>query len=154
MTSGASASNSAAYLRTLLASPAPQRYSIRTLRPSVQPNSCSPCSNAVLRCCDSGSAVARLMINAPHPLRLLCAHRERPRCCRASKHFDELAPSHLPSPQRLGTEDRTASNEQTGRGRRRRKPMSALGQKQTCAVHQPLSALPPIDGVIGRRCCG
>jgi hypothetical protein len=27
--------------------------------------------------------------------------------------------------------------------------MSALGQKQTCAAHNPMSAV-PIDGVIGR----
>jgi hypothetical protein len=27
--------------------------------------------------------------------------------------------------------------------------MSALGQKQTCAVHQPMSALPPIADICG-----
>ena len=42
MTSGASATNSAAYLRMWSALPAAQRLSIRTLRPSVQPNCCSP----------------------------------------------------------------------------------------------------------------
>ena len=33
--------------------------SIRTLRPSVQPNSCSPCRNAARRACASGSSAAR-----------------------------------------------------------------------------------------------
>src|SRR5258705_7748745 len=49
MTSGASAANSAAYLRMSLALPAAQRYSIRTLRPSVQPNCCSACKNTARR---------------------------------------------------------------------------------------------------------
>ena len=40
MTSGASATSSAACLRWSSALPAPQRVSIRTLRPSVQPNRC------------------------------------------------------------------------------------------------------------------
>ena len=51
MTSGASATNSAACLRLRSASPPPQRVSIRTLRPSVQPNSCSACRNAPKRAC-------------------------------------------------------------------------------------------------------
>jgi hypothetical protein len=42
MTSGASPTTSAAYRRLLSASNAPQRTSIRALRPSVQPHSCSP----------------------------------------------------------------------------------------------------------------
>src|SRR4029077_13174858 len=46
-TSGESATNSVAYLRKRSRSPAPQRYSIRTLRPTVQPSSASPCANAV-----------------------------------------------------------------------------------------------------------
>ena len=51
ITSGASASNSAACLRMRAVSPAVQRVSMRMLRPSVQPNSCSPCTNAVMRRC-------------------------------------------------------------------------------------------------------
>ena len=43
MTSGENAEISAAYLRMRSASPAVQRYSIRKLRPMVQPCSCSPC---------------------------------------------------------------------------------------------------------------
>src|SRR5262249_28255585 len=49
MTSGASANNSAAYLRIRSASATPQRVSMRTLRPSSQPNCASPCTNAVMR---------------------------------------------------------------------------------------------------------
>src|SRR5262245_46170695 len=56
MTSGASAANSAACLRILSASPPPQRYSIRTLRPSVQPNCCNPSRNAAKRACPSASS--------------------------------------------------------------------------------------------------
>ena len=44
MTSGASAANSAACLRMSSALVVAQRVSIRTLRPSVQPNCCRPCS--------------------------------------------------------------------------------------------------------------
>jgi hypothetical protein len=61
MTSGASATNSAAYVRTRSTSPTPQRVTIRTLRPSVQPNSCSPCANAVTLAIDSGSSAAKFM---------------------------------------------------------------------------------------------
>jgi hypothetical protein len=33
----------------------------------------------------------------PHPLRLLCARGERPRCCSAAEKRDEIAPLHAPS---------------------------------------------------------
>ena len=49
MTSGASATNSAAYLRMRSALPAPQRMSMRMLRPMIQPDCCSPCGNAARR---------------------------------------------------------------------------------------------------------
>ena len=72
MTSGASATSSAAYLRVLPAS-VPQRVSMRALRPSVQPNCCSACTNAVLRACPSGSSAAKFM-NTP-------MRRTRSACC-------------------------------------------------------------------------
>src|SRR5262245_5474426 len=57
MTSGASATNSATYLRVSSASPkAPKRYSIRKLRPSLQPNSSSRCRNVASQTCTSESA--------------------------------------------------------------------------------------------------
>ena len=46
MTSGASAANSAACLRISAALAVAQRVSIRTLRPWIQPSSCSACRNA------------------------------------------------------------------------------------------------------------
>ena len=49
MTSGASATNSAACLRISAALAAAQRVSIRTLRPMFQPDSSSPCRNAPRR---------------------------------------------------------------------------------------------------------
>ena len=49
MTSGASAANSAACLRMSSGLVVAQRVSIRTLRPSVQPNCCRPCRNAAMR---------------------------------------------------------------------------------------------------------
>ena len=99
MTSGASATNSTAYLRMRSASPPPQRVSIRTLRPTVQPNCCSPCRNAATRACASGSsAVSHEHADAPHPVRLLRARGERPRrCCPAEKR-DELPPLQMIGP--------------------------------------------------------
>ena len=47
--SGASATNSAAALRSRSTSSSPQRVSIRTLRPSFQPNCCRACWNAASR---------------------------------------------------------------------------------------------------------
>src|SRR5262249_43548935 len=35
-----------------------------------------------------------LAADAPHPLALLRARRERPRCCRAAEQHDELAAPH------------------------------------------------------------
>ena len=94
MTSGASATNSAAYLRMRSASPAPQRVSIRTLRPSVQPSCCSPCTNAAMRRLQFRIVRGQVQehADAPHPLGLLRARRERPRSRRAAEQRDELAP--------------------------------------------------------------
>ena len=79
ITSGASATNSAAYLRVVARLPAPARMSTRTLRPSVQPNFCSSCQ-------ERGDASFGLLIltsyageyaNAPHTLGLLRMRGER-----------------------------------------------------------------------------
>ena len=53
MTSGASAANSAPSLRKRAKLLPGQRTSIRALRPSTQPNSCSRCRNAAKRAFDS-----------------------------------------------------------------------------------------------------
>ena len=95
MTSDESATNSAAYLRMRSGSPAPQRMSMRTLRPSIQPDCrqrLGDRQDAPLRCrivCREGHEHA----DAPHPLALLRARRERP-CRRAAEKRDEGAAPH------------------------------------------------------------
>jgi hypothetical protein len=84
MTSGSNATNSAASLRMRSAAPVPQRYSIRTLRPSLQPSRCSSRRNAAMRACPSGSS-------APNVLRMPI-RRVRSPCPRA-------ASGHAAAPQ-------------------------------------------------------
>ena len=62
MTSGVSATNSAACLRYNSRSPALQRMSMRTLRPTDQPASCKPCRNAASRAWPSSSSAAKFII--------------------------------------------------------------------------------------------
>ena len=45
----ASTTSSAAYLRMVSALPSPQRYSMRMFCPTIQPECCRPCANAVRR---------------------------------------------------------------------------------------------------------
>src|SRR5262249_55833220 len=82
--------------------------------------------------------------DAPRLLQLLRAHRERPRC-RTAKKCDELAPPHT-GPKGvalrefylvLGLVTRKFGLNNGSDG------MSALGQKQTFAVQNGMSALPP-----------
>src|SRR5262249_51786534 len=65
--------SSAAYLRKRSGSPAAQRYSTCTLRPSAQPASCSPCRNVPTRASPSASSAATPMST---PMR-----RRRSACC-------------------------------------------------------------------------
>ena len=85
MTSGASADNSAAYLRVLLASPADRRYSIFTFRPSVQPNCCNTCRNAAMLACMSASS-------APAPPRSTPMRRTLSPCCARAASGHVAAP--------------------------------------------------------------
>ena len=86
MTSGSSAANSTAYLRMLSAFPPAKRVSIRTLRPSVQPNCCSTCRNAAMLASVSGSSAA------PPPL-ITPMRRIRSACCaRAASGQPATAP--------------------------------------------------------------
>src|SRR4051812_20542399 len=103
MTSGASATNSAAYLRVSAALPADRRYSIRTLWPSVQPDCCRPCWNALRRACPTGSSAASGMST---PMR-----RIPPGCCARAPngHAAAAPPSNvtnsrllIQSPRRRG----------------------------------------------------
>src|SRR5215475_10589733 len=75
MTSGVSATSSAAYLRMRSGLPAPQRMSMRMLRPSVQPNSCRPLRNAARRGCPSGPSSATLMSTLTRRTRSPCCAR-------------------------------------------------------------------------------
>ena len=96
MTSGASASQFRGMFAIDSASPAPQRTSIRTLRPSVQPSCCSACRNAAKRARPSGSSAAGRRARR-------CAASARPVArapraasgCRATEQRDELAPPHV-----------------------------------------------------------
>src|SRR5215831_4809328 len=84
MTSGASASSSAAYWRMRSASPAPQRASMRTLPGTVQPACRSPCTNAPMRACPSASSA---VVDMSTPTRRV------PLCCaRAACGYDAAAP--------------------------------------------------------------
>jgi hypothetical protein len=95
MTSGASATNSAAYLRYSSLLAAPQRRSIRTLRPTAQPVSWRPCRNAARRTCPSASSAAKFM-STP-----MC--RTRSACCAraASGHVAAAPPSRVMRSRRL-----------------------------------------------------
>src|SRR5262245_9626840 len=120
-------------------SPPARRVSIFRSRPTVHPNCwrvllehCPPC--LVLRIVRSEGADHA---NEAHALGLLRLGHNRPGR-RATKKDDELAPSHLPPPRlRSGTPCRFNLAHWN-------RPMSALGQKRTFALHQPMSALPPI----------
>ena len=100
MTSGASATNSAACLRMSAALAVAQRLSIRTLRPMVQPNCCQPLQERpntglklrIVRRCGQEHA------DAPHPLGLLRARGERPSDGYGTQQRDDLAPLHVPAP--------------------------------------------------------
>src|SRR5262249_39314771 len=95
MTSGASATNSAAYLRRRSGSAPLQRTSIRTLWPVLQPPSCRPCSAAVRRACSSGSSALRVMSTPPRRIRSRCCARA------ASGHAIAAPPNNVMNSRRL-----------------------------------------------------
>ena len=80
ITSGCRSTNSFANIRIRSTLPPAQRTSIRMLRPSVQPNSASPCVNPESNLCLRIVFVARHQhADPPHPVGLLRPRRERPR---------------------------------------------------------------------------
>ena len=92
MTSTLSRTNSAAISAWRAGFPSDQRYSIAMVRPSIQPNSRSRCTNA---------AVQGLELRSSGPesdgrqfARLLRPRCQRPRRRRAAEQRDELAPVH------------------------------------------------------------
>ena len=98
MTSGASATNSAAYLRMSSALPAAQRVSIRTLRP-IGP---AQLLQRLQERCDAGLTF-RIVRGCGHEARrcAACARaaaraRRAASCRRTAEKRDELAPPHVP----------------------------------------------------------
>src|SRR5262245_12491558 len=85
ITSGASATNSTACLRTSSALVPAQRMSICALRPSVQPNSASACSNALMRGLYSGSSAVEAKSTPTRRIRSPC-------CARAASGHAAAAP--------------------------------------------------------------
>ena len=77
-------------------SPLLQRTSIRRLRPTAQPASCSPCASAVRRACDSGSFG---VVNMSTPMRRIrspcCARAASGHATAATEERDGLAPFQL-----------------------------------------------------------
>ena len=73
--------------------PPKYEYSIATVRPSIQPSSCSRCTKAATHW------LLAKGVAAPEPddrqlCRLLRPRRERPCCCRGAEQRNELAPFH------------------------------------------------------------
>ena len=109
MTSGASATNSAACLRISAASVVAQRVSIRTLRPMVRP--IAPAPDGTPRGGPEIPHRPRLWAagssDAPHALLRACSERPRRR---AAEERDECAPPHgLPSLRPRAAHYHTAS---------------------------------------------
>ena len=96
MTSDPSATNSAACLRVTEASPADQRASMRTLRPSVQPSCWNASRNAAWRARASGWSAGSGVSTPTRRIRSACCARtaERPRRRGAAEQRDEVAAPH------------------------------------------------------------
>ena len=146
MTSGASATNSAASLRIASASAAAQRMSIRTLRPMIQPDCSSACWNAPMRACQLDRSqprarARRCAASAPAAAR---AH-ERPRAAAPpssvmnSRRFNAI--KCLPVPRY--TQSRTSRTISSWR---------ELVSRSLGAISQPASSMmSPVGVRLGRR---
>src|SRR5262245_41120070 len=153
MTSGASATNSSAYLRLVSAPPPAQRISIRMLRPSVQPNCCNPPTNAFTRVGYSESFVEA---GSSTPMR-----RIRSGCCACvvSGHTATEVPISVMKSRRLiaspggsGQGQRNRSNQYTERcriaamstvisghlGRQTRNSLANFRNRRRCDLHHSL----------------
>ena len=94
MTSTLSRTNSAAISAKRSLRPSAQRYSIATVRPSIQPSSRSRCTKAAIHWLWAEGVLAPRNPMVGSFARLLRARRERPRRRRAAEQRDELAPLH------------------------------------------------------------
>src|SRR5262245_14677048 len=85
----------AAATENSIAEPAPSTAETSAGSSLVHPASCNPCANAVIRAVPFRIVSSQIdeHTDAPCPLRLLRARRERPRR-RAAEKRDELAPLH------------------------------------------------------------
>ena len=92
MTSTLSRTNSAAISAKRSLRPSAQRYSIATVRPSIQPSSRSRCTKAASPWASGRSRGSRPRTRWSAASRLLRACRQRPRGRRAAEQRDELAP--------------------------------------------------------------
>ena len=109
--------------------------------PTVQPNCCRPCANAVRRACPSVSSALDGGEHADprHPRRLLRTRHQRRRR-HATETCDKFPTPHAAPTFRRGSAYTVRSRALKGS----RELLSALGQKQTFAVQNGMSALPPI----------
>src|SRR5262245_5366004 len=140
-TSGANVTNSSAYLRLVSPPPPAQRMSIRMLRPSVQPNCCSPSTNALT---SVGYSESPAVAGSRTPTR----RNRSAGCDRAASGQATDAPRSDKNSRRLiaSLEAQDSASYQLKPISRRgpkQGQMSALGQKQTHAVQQRMSGLPP-----------
>ena len=94
MTSTLSRTNSAAISAKRSLRPSAQRYSIATVRPSIQPSSRSRCTKAATHWLQARRRGRAQEPDGRQLRRLLRARRERPRRRRAAEQRDELAPLH------------------------------------------------------------
>ena len=142
MTSTFNRTNSAAISAARELRPSAQRYSIVTVRPSIQPRSRSRCTKAA-----TDWLVAVGVLGPKNPMTGCFAA-----CCAraASGNAAAALPRSVMNSRRLivapeGLDgDRSNSYVRSGRGAVRDWVMSALGQKRTYALQQAMSALLPI----------
>ena len=93
ITSTLSRTNSSAISAKRSVRPSPQRYSIATLWPSVQPSARSRCTKAAVKWLIS-AAVPEAISPMVGTLLACCARRKRPSDRRAAEQRDEIATSH------------------------------------------------------------
>ena len=131
------------------ASNAAQRVSIRMLRSSVHPSFWSPSRNAAMWACARELFSAKSISTPMRRMRSAC-------CARATiGHVAAALPRRVMNSRRLMCPLRTCSKQglkpstlRTG-GELQSGPMSALGQKRTCAAQNSMSALPPKADMCG-----
>ena len=128
--------------------PAPQRVSIGTLRPSVQPNSCSACRNAAMRACPSGSSAAVFMSTPMRRTRSACCARAASGQATAAPPRSVMNSRRRISPPKVRGQHCIGSDDYCDRGSNRAsKPLPQCtrnvsdGSKPECLPNPRISAL-------------